>query len=300
MNLNFNRIDEIKEKFARLITYLYFDAKIELDNISEAMVSSSFLNIFEENRLNDFMNMRIEDMGDILFPNLYAPLQDSNKDIGEVYWSGLQYMNILMNYRIPLRTIFILLPLKEMVKKYNVYHEMNEIELCRDFMKYEYKDASILRYFRKKMSLSIREVSYLTNISESTIKYLENNEYFYNTTYKNLEQLSKVLNIDLNFFKRKSSFIPVTYYVLNSKDFMLELSKTIGDYYLKGNYPNISVKFYKEKDLDRGKAFLIVENNPFLLINGKETLIDDSVFLNILDKTFDRYLLNNLKDNLVI
>ena len=299
MELNFNNLHDAKEKFARLLTYLYFDAKIELDNISKAMVDSSFLDIFENNKLNDFMAMSVETMGKTLFPQLNAPYQDSGKDIGEIYWSGLQYMNILMNYRIPLRTIFILLPLKEMVKKFLIYHEMNEIELCRDFMKYEYKSVSILKYFRINASLSVRELSFLTNIPEVTIKYLENNDNLYSATNKNLEPLARVLHIDPIFFKRKSSFIPVTYSILNSYEFAVEMSKTIGDYYLKGDWPDLNIKFYKDKNLEKGKAYLIVENSSFLIVNGKEILIDDNVFTIILDKTVDRFIEQKIANGLV-
>lgn len=299
MELNFNSLDEVKIKFARLLSYLFFDAKIELDNISKAMIESPFLDIFEENRLNDFMSMPFEQMAKVLFPKLNVPYQISGNDIGEVYWSGLQYMNILMNYRVPLRTVFILLPLKEMVKKYLIYHEMNEIELCRDFMANEYKNNSILKYFRNNSSLSVRELSFLSNIPEATIKYLDNNDNFYNATNKSLESLVKVLEIDFTFLKRHSSFIPVTYNLLNNYEFVVEISRTIGDFYLGGKLPNLNIKFYKDRNLDIGKAFLIVDNGSFLIINGKETLIDDNVFKSILDKTVNRYLKNNLINNLV-
>lgn len=299
MDLNFNYIDEIKERFARLLTYLYFDAKIEFDNISKALVESSFLDIFEQNKLNEFMSMQVEDMAKRLFPKLDIPLQVSNEDIGPVYWAGLQYMNILMNYRIPLRTLFILLPLKEMVNKFAIYHEINPIELCRDFISHEYKDVSILRYFRKRSNLSVRELSVLSGIPESTIKYLDNNDNFYNATNRNLEPLVKVLQIEPTFYKKKSSFIPVTHRLLTIKDFMVELSKTIGDYYLNGDWPNIQVKFYKEIDLDKGQAFLIVDNSQYLTFGGKNIYIDDNVFLSILDKTVDGFIEKNLKNNLV-
>ena len=177
---------------------------------------------------------------------------------------------------------------------------MNEIELCKEFIKNEYKNKSILKYFRNIKQLSIRELSLLSGVPEPTIKYIEDdNENFYNATNKTLEPICRILNIEQSFVKRKSSFVPVTYDLLNNKDFMVSISRVIGDYYLKGKYQNLTVKFFKEKDIDKGQAYLIIHNNPVLLIDGKERIIDDDVFKGILDLTIDRYLDEYLNTTLV-
>ena len=73
----------------------------------------------------------------------------------------------------------------------------------------------------------------------------------------------------------------------------------IGKYYLNGDSPNLSIKFYKEKDLDNGQAYLFVNNHPSLFISGKERFIDDSVFKGILDLTIDSYLQKYIGTTLV-
>ena len=114
MELNFIEISSLKVKFAKLLSYLFHNANLELDNINDKLLSSSFLNILEENRLNEFLSMPFEAMTSKLFPKVEQTLSDNN-DIGEVYWSGLQYMNLFLNYRIPLRTLFLLCPIRDMV-----------------------------------------------------------------------------------------------------------------------------------------------------------------------------------------
>ena len=290
MELNFINISELKTKFGKLLSYLFHNANLELDNINDKLLSSSFLDMLEDNRLNEFISMPLEVMTRELFPKVEQSL-DSNNDIGEIYWAGLQYMNLFLNYRIPLRTLFILCPLKEMVAKFTIYHEMNEIELCKDFMKDNYINNSILKYFRNLKRLSVRELSILSGVAEPTIKYLEdNNNNFYNATNKTLDSICRVLNIDMTFLKRKSQFLPVTYNLLNNKEFVVLLSIVIGEYYLNGHSPNLSIKFYKEKDLNKGQAYLIINNYPVLIINGKERFVDDNVFKGLLDLTIDRYL----------
>lgn len=299
MELNFIEISSLKVKFAKLLSYLFHNANLELDNINDKLLSSSFLNMLEENRLKEFLSMPFEVMTSKLFPKVEQTLSDNN-DIGEVYWSGLQYMNLFLNYRIPLRTLFLLCPLRDMVNRFRIYHEMNEIELCKDFLRNEYVHNSILKHFRNSIGLSVRELSLLSSVPEPTIKYLEdNNDNFYNATNKTLDSLCRILNIDPIFVKRKSSFLPVTYELLNNKEFVVLVSIVIGDYYLKGHKPNLSIKFYKDKNLDKGQAYLIVDNYPTLLINGKETIIDDDVFKSILDLTIDRYLNQYIDTTLV-
>lgn len=299
MELNFINISELKTKFGKLLSYLFHNANLELDNINDKLLSSSFLDMLEDNRLNEFISMPLEVMTRELFPKVEQSL-DSNNDIGEIYWAGLQYMNLFLNYRIPLRTLFILCPLKEMVAKFTIYHEMNEIELCKDFMKDNYINNSILKYFRNLKRLSVRELSILSGVAEPTIKYLEdNNNNFYNATNKTLDSICRLLNIDMTFLKRKSQFLPVTYNLLNNKEFVVLLSIVIGKYYLNGDSPNLSIKFYKEKDLDKGQAYLIINNYPLLIINGKERLVDDNVFKGLLDLTIDRYLEKYIDTTLV-
>lgn len=299
MELNFINISDLKVKFGRILSYLFHNANIELDNINEKLISSNFLDLLEENRLNEFMSMPLEVVTEKLFPKVEQSL-NGNNDIGEVYWAGLQYMNLFLNYRIPLRTLFILCPLKEMVAKFAIYHEMNEIELCKDFMKDNYLNRSILKYFRNSKHLSVRELSVLSLVAEPTIKYLEdNNINFYNATNKTIDSICRILNIDMTFLKRKSLFLPVTYNLLNNKEFVVLLSIVIGKYYLNGDSPNLSIKFYKEKDLDKGQAYLFVNNHPSLFISGKEKFIDDSVFKGILDLTIDSYLQKYIGTTLV-
>lgn len=290
MELNFVNISDLKIKFAKLLSYLFHNANLELDNINDKLISSSFLDMLEDNRLNEFLSMPLEVMTATLFPKI-EQIYGDNSDIGELYWSGLQYMNLFLNYRIPLKTLLILCPLKEMVNKFQIYHEMNEIELCKDFLNNEYKNTSILKYFRNAKKLSIRELSFLSGVPEPTIKYIEdNNENFYNATNKTLDSICRILNIDPVFAKRKSSFLPVTYTLLSNKEFVTLISVVIGEYYLKGHSPNLSIQFFKDKSLDVGQAYLIINNYQSLIINGKETIIDDEVFNGILDLTVDRYL----------
>lgn len=299
MEICYREISQIKLKFARLLSFLYHSVHLELDNISNILISSSFLDLFENNQLERFMSMNNVDILTELFPNNTAIYEENNNDIGELYWSGIQYMNIFLNYRMPLKQILLTLPLNEMVKKYQIYHEMNEIELCRDYIKNEYLNNSILKYFRNKKMISTRQLSLITQISESTLKRAEgNNEYLFSISSKTISILSSVLDIPPIFLKKKSDFIPLTYGLLTNGDYLNSIRPIVGEY-IKNSLPHLEIRFYKEKSSKKEGVFLYINDYSSIIINNKEKIIDNSIMRQLLSIGLDEYLSKYLIDNLV-
>lgn len=299
MEISYSNVSKLKTKLGFLLSYLYHSIHISVDNISEVLVSSSFLDMLEESKLDEFMSLTNSDISKILFPLAKEIENEPINDIGKLYWSGIQYMNIFLNYRIPLRQIFLTLPLSEMIKKYDVYHEMNEIELCKDYINNEYQNNSILKYFRKHKRISTRQLSLLTSMSESTLKYLEsNNNYIFNISSKNMIALTNVLEMDYIFFKKKSDFVPITYSLFQNELYVVNLNTAIGKYF-NMSCPNLNIKFFKEKNSSKEKIYLYINESPFIEIDGKEKYIDDVTLRQLLSIGLDEYLSKHLKTNLV-
>ena len=209
-------------------------------------------------------------------------------------------MNIFLNYKIPLRTIILLCPLKEMIKKYQIFHEMNEIMLCKDFLNNEYVNKSILQYFRKRRDVSTRQLSLLTGLSEPGIKRMEsNNKNLFNASSQTVSLLSDTLGIDHTFLKRKSSFIPATYNLLSNYEFVSCLADVIARFLLLPQAPKLSIQFYKDEKKETGKAYLYAQGVPYIVIDNKEKYFNDSVFAKLVDISIDEYIESNLKENLV-
>jgi transcriptional regulator with XRE-family HTH domain len=299
MEISFVEISDIKRKFGNLLSNLHNNAHIALENISDAMVNSNFLDIFENGDIEEFLSQDNNDIIKSLFPNVIIS-NNINNDVGALYWSGIQYINIFLNYRIPLRIIFLTCPLSKMVNKFDIYHEMNEIELCNDYLKNEFNNVSILKYFRKKKGLSLRQLAEISSISETTLRYYEsNNSNFFNASYKNITLLSNTLDINKSFLSNKSTFVPSFISLLTNKYFLLELSRSIGDTYLKGKYPNIRIEFYKNNKATSGEAYLFINDYPHLSFDNKDYYIDQSLFKELLSNALDKYVKNNLVNNLV-
>ena len=161
-------LQEIKTKFAKLISKLYTDAGFSIENINDSLVKSDLLDCFEYNRPSVFMNMSFEEISEKLGAGKFKFNEELNE---ELYWSGIQYMNIFLNRQIPLKQLLIMIPISTMIEKFKVYHEMNDIEMLKVYD--GFSETSVLRNLRKQSNRSIRELSYITGIPENSLKRYE-------------------------------------------------------------------------------------------------------------------------------
>lgn len=295
--ISFYNISDFKRKFGVFLSVLYHNANIELDNITDKLLTSSLLDMFENNQFDDFMTMPIDSIVHQLFPNVVIK-DEGKEDIGELYWSGIQYVNIFLNYRIPLKTIILLCPLRDMCLKYDVYHEMNEIELCKDFFNNEYRRTSILRFFRKRQGYSVRDLSVLSNVPVSTIRsYEDDNDNFYKASNDIINSLQTVLLIPCSFTRRRTNFIPMTYSLFTNEDYVDCIREAMSSY-LNKMIDKLNVVF----DLNDGgekDALLCFDANPFIAVNKKKYYLTPVLLNNLLTNAISAYLEKYLNTNLV-
>lgn len=231
MDISYNSFSDFKNKFADLLSCLFFRCNLTLQNINELMIESELFTLFEENHFDTFMEKDNVAIITELLPNINI-LENNGKDIGDIYWSGIQYINLFLNYQIPLRQLFIICPLYDLVKRYAIYHEMNEIELCKDILNGDYQETSILRYYRTKRHLSLRELSILANIPLPTLRYFEKkNEYLFIARSDYLSSLKKILNIPSDCLYNKTSFIAINSSLLKNENFKKYIIYNLNRYY---------------------------------------------------------------------
>ena len=298
MEISFFDFDEAKRKFGSLLSLLYHNAGIRLENINNMLIFSSYLDLFEKGRIEEFMNTSNEDIALTLFKDALL-FSDGHKDIGDIYWCGIQYMNIFFNYQIPLRTLFVLCPLDEMVKKYTIYHEMNEIELCKDFMKNEYINNSILKYFRKNKNLSIADLSFLSGVSNPTIRYFEqDNTRLYKAPHAVLNSLEGVLEVPQTILKEKSDFLALTPDLIHNDDFLF-IVKEVFNAYLNKTIDNLII-VYSNKEITDDGDYLILADNLLKMHDGKIIAINESVSKQLISISIERYINKYLTTTLVL
>ena len=301
MEISFSSVQEVKIKFGRLLSQMHYGAHLELENINEKLISSPFLDFFERSDFALFLNSSNERIIQELFNNLFS-FDDHYPSINPLYWSGIQYMNIFLNLRIPLKVIFLTLPLKEMIRKYDIYHELNEIELVKDYLNNEYQNKSILAYFRHKKDLSVTLLSKLTNISSPTLRHYEiSNKNFYQASSSNTVKLKEILSIDDVFLRKESKMFPFFSSLLFSEDYLSCLTTVLQDYYPCLNNEKIHLSLsedYSTRNVQEG-ATLYLSEFPHLLTRKKDLYLDEKILFQLLRNSLDLYLSKYLKENLV-
>ena len=218
----------LKEKFATLLSKLYEDAKISLNEINDKLLYSDFLNCFEQNQLDEFINDSYES---IIYKLFNKETVFSNELNSEIYWAGIQYMNIFLNKTIPLKQILLLCPLEEMIEYFAIYHELQENEIINKFISDNYS-KSILSKLIKDKTLNMQKISYLTNISINTLKYYSlNNINLFNASNENINKLKHILKVDDSLFVKQSNFVPYSSHLLEDQTLFYMFNEIVKKYY---------------------------------------------------------------------
>ena len=163
-------IETFRIKFSKLLSNAFHEAHISVDSINQALTYGNYFDFLESDDLSYFTDRDIDVSLRNIFGNTHA--YERVDDRGELYWAGEQYVSIFLNTCFPLKTIFLLLPLYEMVSLFDKYHEMNKTQIIAYFNETMMK-RSILKLLRKEKGFTVKELSILTNIPEQTIKYYE-------------------------------------------------------------------------------------------------------------------------------
>lgn len=273
--INYVNVSLMKRKFANLLSSLYHQANIELANISDKFTYGDYFDSLENNNLSNLS----KSIDTIIYDLFKAPLLlESIRDVGPIYWSGIQYMNLFLNYSIPIRTLFLICPLDQMAAHYHIYHEMSEIQFCEMFIK-TYYSKSILKLLRKEKRMTVSELSVLTKISIPTINYYESkNDNLFNASYRNISEISKVLGVSEIFFKKESDFVPISEYLIQDIDFIKSFSKVTNNYFNIKNNQLITIDPIEEVIV----PYLTISNPNYLYLEKKKIIIDDDLLLLLL------------------
>lgn len=197
----------IKNKFATLLSKMVTDGGLSYNEITNKLIEDNFLDCFETNDIKEFYDKSYESIIYSLFKKECVYHEGIDP---VVYWCGLQYMNLFLNKRIPLKQLLILCPLSKMESYYKTYHELNDSKFIDVFMKKEYSN-SILKQLRNNRNYSIRELSLLSSISPNTLKYYEDNHNLYKASFSNIIKLLNILDYSDSVVKEKTCYIPPSF-----------------------------------------------------------------------------------------
>ena len=276
MEIKFFEASLVKEKFALLIAKLH-RAGLLTEYIGDAIIKSPFFDCFENNDINDFMTLSFEAITKMVF-NKEVLYDNATNYINDYYWAGQSIMNIMMNLEVPLKRILLIMPLQEIVGAFEVYHEMHDQNFLEHYLELE-KERSLLKAIRSERGLSIPDIAYLTGIKASVLNlYDRSNDALFVSSFSNLTRLSNLFGISIDAFRTKSSFEPISQYVMQSKAFEPILVDGILKYFhIKDDATYTTVDHYLDDReiralLDNHKAIVDL-SNPFGIIHKSSNRI---------------------------
>lgn len=269
MEIKFFETSLVKEKFALLIAKLH-SVGLLTDYINDTIVKSPFFDCFEKNVIEDFMNLSFENITKVVFKKDVIYDYSLNY-VNDYYWAGLSVMNIMMNLEIPLKRILLIMPLKEIVGAYNLYHEMHVEQFLKHYSELE-NERCLLKILRNSVDLSISKISYLTGIKTSILSLMDySNATLFGTSFSNLSKLSFLFKLPIDIFRKKSLFVPFSQYIFESKSFEPILVKNILDYFniKEETTYTIIYNYVDEKEIKmllKENKVIIDLSNPFGVI----------------------------------
>lgn len=244
----------VKEKFASLISRLN-QMGFSDELISYKIIHNPFFKQFENNNIDEFLQLSIEQIASDIFNNKNFFFNHESELIAEYYWAGLMYFTLLSEYHIPLVRLFTIWPLSLMLDKFNPYHEMPSSSLYEDYLRDEQR-IGILKELKRRSGLSTRKLSVLTGISSNTLNMYTDNEKLFNASFNNIDKLSKAFNVDFSIFKKTSDYVVCSLDQLNNQEFKNSLSNKLKEYYGLDESPLIIVEYKTQKELvELGKQY---------------------------------------------
>ena len=180
------------------IFYLAIKHKFHFSAITNKLSNSTFLRRIEYGDYSMLMDYTPEE----LFTSIFNFETDelSLMKYNDAYWCGYVYANIFYEFNKPFSYIFLTLPLKELIDKYPVYHEMDITAIFELFEEKE-KEETILSRLLSLRKMKMTTLSKLTNIPVATIKhYKKSNENIFKANFITVKKIALALEVDDGVF----------------------------------------------------------------------------------------------------
>jgi len=251
----------LREKFASLISVAHLNGLSD-EYITHCILYSPYFDCFELNNVNKFLDDSFEYILSTVFR--LEIVRNYRELSSEHYWAGSMIFSIMINTLTPLKRIALLYPLKDMIKDFYVYHEMNEIELIKRYLEIE-QNKSILKEALEERHLSYSFLETMSNIPFITLRNLSKNENLYKTNGNNISNLSSCLSLSSSIFFKQSSFIVIDEETLQVPFIQESLKRQLSELY-KFDIDN-SI-FYVDNTVNKEMLDQVKNNKTIIVISS--------------------------------
>lgn len=274
-------IISIKRKFGQLLSTSILQYGINVDVLNSKIINSPYFDFMETNEINRFLK---DNNSDICF-NVFGAKQNNYSDDyrNDLMYAGESYISISISLSIPLRKLFLLFPLSEMLELYQVYHEMNPFRIIEE-VKNRIEHKSSFKILLDNSSYSINQLAKLIQCDRRTLMELYNSpKQEKKLPYEKVKLLSRALSISECFFSR-SFFVPYFSSLWKSEEFISTMKNNISI------ISSLEVMLPRD-DISNKKNYILLDYSAlYIFRNGKKVRqIYPSTFDELLSLSIEQY-----------
>ena len=231
------------------------------EEINEKIIISPFFDFLEKNDPSLFMKETIESICLSEF-GTFAHFPNDNFRNDYLY-IGESYISISISLEIPLRKLFLLFPIKEMLLLYQTYHEMAPFRIIEKVQS-EISHRSAFQAIMKNSQYNISQLAEILKCDRRTLMLLQSNsDYEEKISYSLLTKICAVLDIDPILLSR-SQFIPYYFSLWNNDTFIKLMKKNIT---ITSGIK--STVFFNKLEDEKNKYILLTYQNAYSYKNKK-------------------------------
>ena len=163
--------DDYIDKYGNTLSYLIGRSISEGYSFDYIEKSISYSLAFSELESSNVTRIAFSSM-EKTYSDIF-PLNSNNYELNvyDIYgWVGYTYMNLFLSLEMTFEMLFYLIPIKEMLKLYPIYHEMDDRHML-DYAKEKLKHSQ-LDVLMKRKEYSNKTLSIKTSLPISTINAL--------------------------------------------------------------------------------------------------------------------------------
>ena len=175
------------------------NTQIHLDSFERNLSHSDFIKELEENQ-DSFLYRNIDSEKEKILGTKCLEYSWEIRDI--CYWMAEAYLKIFYEYRRSFEYIFLMLPIKEMIRKFDLYHIEDFGSIVHLFGEIESKSTT-LRRLMKREHLTYHKLSELSGVRKNTlIRYAKNDNYLTQGRFDDIMIIARILEVKPNIFSK--------------------------------------------------------------------------------------------------
>jgi len=284
-------INEIKNKFGYLLSFLHLQCELDSDSISNVIVESNYFDFLENNDVESFLSKDIVTISKNVFrasQKKYSP-----NYLNDYVYAGECYISISISLCIPLRKLFLIYPLSKMLSLYPLYHEVAQFRVIEK-VKNDISTKTAFSILLEKSEYSVLSVSKICDINRNYLSsLLKEAKQEDKLTYLQISKLSDLFGVDKIFFT-SSNFVPYYSSLWNEYQFVIfvikHLSSICENKHVYFDFDGNRLEANKNKTyivISPDEAYLYKKNNRSKIPNSK---FDLAIKLSLIE--YREYCLN--------